>query len=103
MVHDSQVKSARIFHRSPHNPSSRHWPAIVRNCHDTRLLHLANFGKLFTFRPLGQRTNRENIRELRSFGLFNDETSDGGTIVDGIGVRHRADRGPTARHCCRRS
>ena len=98
MVDHRQVKIACVLHRPPHDPGVWHGPAVIRNGDGTGGFHLAHFGQFRAVRRFCDRTDRENIGEAGTLGLFDHITRDRGIVVDRVCIRHRANARPTARN-----
>src|SRR5580765_4212375 len=81
MVHHRQIEAASVLQCPAHHARCRYGPAIIRYRYDTGAFHFPHFRKLATFASLRDGANREDVGKLCALGLFDDEASDGRTIV----------------------
>src|SRR5687768_11347620 len=99
MIDEGQIEPACVFHRSPHHSRIRYGPPVIRNSHDSRILHLTHFGELFATAAFCNSADWKDVCEFRSLTLFNDEPRDGRIVVHRIRIWHRTDAGPTTGNC----
>ena len=103
VIHHGQVEAARVLHRAAHHARRRDGPPVVRDGDDAGALHLAHLGQLLALRPLRDRADGEDVGEPGGLRLLDDETGHRRVVVDGVGVRHRADARAAARDGRRRA
>src|SRR5215510_10450786 len=98
MIDYGKIKTSRVFHRPAHHSRIGNWPSVIGDCDYACILHLAHLSQLPAATAFGNGADRKHIGQPGCFTLLNYEARDSWIVVDGVGIRHRTNAGPTPCH-----
>ena len=97
VIDDGNAERLRVLERRAHEVRAHDGAPVVAHRDRARAHHLAELRERLALLSDGDRADRMHARRRDAARLANDESDRRLIVGDGLGVRHRADRGEAAR------